>query len=518
MNRTFRTVTVGSVGLACLLFTLPAQPQDATNRGLAPEVFTAVYSDVSAPLGEMAVQPMPSGTRQIIPLMPRTRPSFRSDAADPVAREASGPGVLGLKLNFDGQHADGVAPPDTNGAVGLTQYVQWVNLVWNVYDKNTGTKLGGPFPGTQFWAGMPGRCSTFNSGDPIIQYDKAAGRWVAMQFAIQSFNATSICIAVSTTPDVLGSFARYEFDFGNQFPDYPKLGVWPDGYYVTVRTFPGGGNFIGARSCAMDRSKMLAGLPAPTAICFQLGTADDGLLPSDLDGLTPPPVGSPNYQIDQGTSTNLRLFKFHVDFVVPANSTFTGPTLLTVASYSRPFTVPQPPPGEQLDALGEFMMYRLPYRNFGSHESLLANHSVSNAGKAAVRWYEIRGLSGAPTVFQSGTVSAANVHLWMGSIAQDKMGNIAVGFSASNNVAVKPSVAVTGRLPGDPPGTMRTPHALVIGTGVQTNTSNRWGDYSAMAVDPIDDCTLWFTTEYIKTNGSFNWDTRISSFTFPDCQ
>ena len=168
--------------------------------------------------------------------------------------------------------------------------------------------------------------------------------------------------------------------------------------------------------------------------------------------------------------------------------------------------------------LGWAMMYRLAYRNLGTHESLLANHTVNNAGKSAVRWYEIRDLSTSPTVFQQGTIMAGNVHLWMASIAQDKLGNIAVGFSASNNVGVKPTIAVTGRLPGDPPGMMRTPHAILIGTGVQTGGLTRWGDYSAMTIDPLDDCTMWYTTEYLKTNGSFNWNTRIASFTFPNCQ
>jgi hypothetical protein len=297
------------------------------------------------------------------------------------------------------------------------------------------------------------------------------------------------------------------------------MGVWPDGYYVTSNTFPNGNFFSGAKSCAMDRVKMLAGLPA-TAVCFQLSTSEWSLLPSDLDGLTPPPAGSPNYNIELGSSTNLRMFKFHVDFTVPANSTFAGPTLITVNSYSDfcfGSCVPQPGTGQRLDALGERLMHRLPYRNFGTHESLLASHAVTNAGVAAVRWYEIRGPGGAPSVFQQGTVAANNVYLWVPSIAQDKQGNIAVGFSAGNGVGVRPTLAVAGRLPGDPPGTMRTPHALVIGSGVQTGTS-RWGDYAAMTIDPIDDCTLWFTGEYMKTSGSRSWSTRITSFTFPSCQ
>jgi hypothetical protein len=519
MNRTFRAVTVGSVGLACLLLAPPAQPAEATKDGLVPQVIVPARSDISPALRDIPVAPIPYGKEWIVPIGRIPRPAAVTKGPDAVAHTPTAESVItALKLNFDGQSANGVAPPDTNGAVGLTQYVQWVNLQYTVYDKNTGAVVGGPFPGTHFWAGFGGPCQSFNSGDPIIQYDKAAGRWVGMQFAFQNFSAASICVAVSTTPDALGTYARYEYKFGNQFPDYPKLGVWPDGYYFTVNTFPNGGSFTGAKACALDRTKMLAGLAAPNAICFQLAPSEASLLPSDLDGPTPPPAGSPNYNIELGNSTTLRLWKFHSDFLVPANSTFTGPTLITVAGYSDANLVPQPAPGELLDSLGDRMMYRLPYRNFGTHEVILANHSVNNAGKAAVRWYEIRNLSGAPSIFQQGTIAAGNVHLWMGSLAMDKMGNIAVGFSASNNLAVKPSVGVTGRLPGDAPGTMRTPHGLVVGTGVQTGTFNRWGDYSAMAIDPIDDCTLWYTQEYIKTTGSFNWSTRISSFTFPNCQ
>jgi hypothetical protein len=542
MNKRLTTLVIVAP-LLVLALTPPVRGQEGPSGVRAPEVITAVRSDISPPLGEMPVMALPDGPRQIIPLMPRPRPDIRSDAADPLAREASGPGVLGLKLNFDGQGATGRAlPPNTNGAVGLTQYVQWVANLWNVYDKNTGTKLGGPFLGQRFWAGFGGRCQMEDGYNPIIQYDKAAGRWVAMQRA-GNFDA-SICFAVSTTPDALGAYARYEYDFGFEISAEPKLGVWPDAYYVTSKTYlppgspesrPGIALFptffgaksvaqdFGAKPCAMDRAKMLAGLPAPTAICFQLSEdADNWLLPADLDGPTPPPPGSPNYHIGLGTSTNLRLFKFHVDFVVPANSTFTGPTLLSVASYSElcySQCVPQPSPGELLDGRGDRLMYRLPYRNFGDHETIVANHSVNNGGVAGVRWYEIRDLSKTPSVFQQGTVAAGSVHLWMGSIAQDKMGNIAVGFSASNSVAVKPSIGVAGRLPGDAPGTMRTPRALMIGTGVQLafGSGDNWGSYSAMAVDPIDDCTLWYTTEYLKTNGSFNWSTRISSFTFPNC-
>lgn len=271
--------------------------------------------------------------------------------------------------------------------------MQWVNLSYAIYDKATGAMLAGPFPGTTFWAGFGGNCQSFNGGDPIILYDKAAGRWVATQLAYNAgFSSNSYCVAVSTTSDALGSYARYEYNFGNQLPDYPKLGVWPDAYYWTSNTFPGGGSFIGAKSCAMDRAAMLAGTSA-VSVCFQLTTNEWSLLPTDLDGSTPPPAGAPNYNIELWNSTTLRLYKFHADFAVPANSTFTGPTAITVASYSEycfSNCVPQPGTGQRLDALGDRLMHRLAYRNFGTHEAIVASHTVTSGGIAAVRWYEIR--------------------------------------------------------------------------------------------------------------------------------
>jgi hypothetical protein len=519
MNKGFTTLTVVAASLGSLLVVSSSRAQTERSTS-APEVIVAERYDVSRPLRDIpVVWPKDNEEEREGTNPPRRGSRPPAVGLDAAIRPSGAPDafVNGLELNFDGQGATGVAPPDTNGVPGATQYVQWVNLQYNVYDKSTGALVGGPFPGTHFWAGFGGKCENENGGDPIMQWDKAAGRWVALQLAYNNgFTSNSICMAVSTTPDALGAYARYEFNFGSNLPDYPKMGVWPDGYYVTSNTFPPGA----AKSCAMDRTKMLAGLPAPTAICFQLAASEWSLLPSDLDGLTPPPVGSPNYNIELGSATNLRMYKFHVDFAVPANSTFTGPTLLTVNSYSEfcfSNCVPQPGTGQRLDALGDRLMHRLPYRNFGTHESILGSHAIINAGVAAVRWYEIRGLSGTPSVFQQGTVAANNVYLWFPSIAQDKQGNIAVGFSAGNGAGVRPSLAVAGRLPGDPPGTMRTPHALVIGTGVQTGTS-RWGDYAAMTIDPIDDCTLWFTGEYMKTSGSRSWSTRISSFTFPSCQ
>jgi hypothetical protein len=433
-------------------------------------------------------------------------------------------------LNFDGindAQGGGFVPPDTNSAVGATQVVETVNVAYAVYDKTTGTQIMAPVNIQTLYKSLGGQCATGNLSDPVVNYDKAAGRWLITMIAFNnSFSVNNSCVAVSTTSDATGTFHVYSFAYGNKLPDYPKVGVWPDAYYITTDSFPNGGFFTGAETCALDRTNMLAGNPA-TMICFQRTASDFALLPSDLDGATAPPAGSPNYQMDLGSSTQLNLYQFHVDFAVPANSTFTGPTKLTVASYTDACAttgacIPQPSGGEVLDALGDRLMYRLAYRNFGDHEALVASHSVkpSGTGGAAsgVRWYEIRSPHSSPVVFQSGTLGggSSNASLWMGSIGMDKAGDIALGFSVSAST-VDPSIAYTGRVPTDALGKMEAVKLIVKGTGVQTNSFNRWGDYSSMQIDPTDDCTFWYTQEYYKTTGSFNFSTRLASFKFTTC-
>lgn len=250
------------------------------------------------------------------------------------------------------------------------------------------------------------------------------------------------------------------------FPDYPKFGIWPDAYYNTINVFPARG-FAGAEACAFDRSAMLAGAPA-SAICFQQPSTVSSLLPADLDGSTLPPAGSPNYFVGLADSTHLNFFRFHVDFSNPANSSFSGPTLVSVAPYSeicaRATTVaciPEPQPGEKVDGLADRVMFRLAYRNFGDHESLVVNHTVKGGELTGVRWYEIRNPS-APFIYQQSTLIDPNVNYWLGSIAMDKTGNMALGFSVSSHT-VFPSVYVAGRAPTDPAGATFGPRVLVDG-------------------------------------------------------
>jgi hypothetical protein len=492
-----------------------------------------VKHDVSPPLRNLVPSGQASTAADQQQLVARpTGPARSNSQSDPVAQQPTAPlSGVSTVLNFDGQSANdnrnllgfAFVPPDTNGAVGATQFVQIVNVTLAVYDKRTGAVLLGPETINTIWNGFGGPCETGNGGDPVVLYDQLASRWLVSQLQFNStFTSNQQCIAVSTSSDATGSYNRYVFDFGANFPDYPKFGVWPDAYYCTANTF-GPRSFLGAQACAFDRAAMLAGTSA-AMICFQNPPNVASLLPSDLDGSTLPPVGQPNFFVDIADSSDLNIFQFHVDFANPANSTFTGPVLIPVAPFTeicaRAITlacIPEPPPGEKVDGLGDRLMFRLAYRNFGDHESLVVNHTIKGGALAGVRWYEIRSPGSSPVVFQQGTVVDPNTDFWMGSIATDKTGNIALGFSASSR-DLDPSVFVVGRAPSDPPGTMAGPTVLVNGSGVQEMSFRRWGDYSSMAIDPNDDCTFWYTQEYYKTAGSFNWSTRISAFKFDSCK
>ncbi len=421
-------------------------------------------------------------------------------------------------------------PPDNNGAPGLNQYVQYVNLTYQVFDKSGNTILG-PLSGNAFWSGFGGSCQTDNSGDPIIRFDAAAQRWVVSQFAINNSAPDYECVAVSTTSDATGSYNRYAFPFSN-FPDYPKMGVWPDAYYFTFNNYNIAGTaFVGANVCAADRTKMLAG-SAATIQCFQQNSKQFGMLPSDLDGATPPAAGTPNFfmEMDPDHSANLSMYAFHVDFVTPGNSTFTGPTLIPVAAFtplcsavSRNACVLQPTTGsDHLEGLSDRLMYRLAYRNFGDHTTLLVSHTVVAGNTSGIRWYEIHDPETNPTVYQSGTYAPTTQYRWMGSVAMDQTQDIAVGYSRSSSAAGDyPSLAYAGRVPTDPLGTLESEVTLLAGEGSQSSGGfNRWGDYTSMTVDPTDDCTFWFSEEYLKAtgvNGGFNWSTAIGSFSFPSC-
>jgi len=486
-----------------------------------------VHHDVSPPLSEMIKHaPPPSLERRevepmkLIPLPP----GMDQPQEDPVIQVATvPPPTPPVGTSFEGlgngQYGFSVtsAPPDTEGTVGATQYVQWVNTSFAVFNKSTGALIAGPTAGNTMWSEFGGGCQTNNDGDPIVLYDKMAQRWIFSQFSVSTTPYLQ-CIAVSTTSDATGTYNRYSFQYSN-FDDYPKMAVWTDAYYETFNMFAGGTTFVGADACAYNRAAMLTGASA-TQVCFQQSSSVGGLLPSDFDGTTAPPAGSPDYLVYFGTN-NLNLYKFHVDFTTPTNSTFTGPTVINVASFSPlcggGTCVPQPSTTQQLDSLADRLMYRLAYRNFGTHESLVVNHSVVAGTGGGIRWYEIQNPSGTPTVAQQSTFAPDSNYRWMGSVAMDQAGDLAVGYSVSSS-SVSPSVRFAGRVPTDPASTLESEVSIIAGTGSQSGSSlSRWGDYSAMQVDPADDCTFWFTEEYMKTTGAFNWNTRIANFKFPGC-
>ena len=494
------------------------------------EVYQPITSDTSPPLRELAGRtvtiPGPaspiflgripytsSGLAQADPALQTTTLSTQTYTPVPNL------GFDGLGVGFPNFTVQ-YAPPDTNGAVGDTQYVQWVNAAFAIFNKD-GTVAQGPTPGKTPWKGFGGGCEQNNDGDPIIQFDKAAHRWVFTQFSV-STKPYLQCLAVSTTPDATGPYFRFAFSFGNtDFPDYPKLGVWPDGYYMSFNIFANGFFYSGPRACAIDRSAALAST-LPTMICYQLSSSIGSLLPSDLDGATPPPAGSPNYLLAFATNS-LQAFKFKPNFASPSSSTLTGPATLSVAAFTPACNggtcIPQPGTTQKLDSLADRLMYRLAYRNFSDHESLVVNHSIqTGAAASAIRWYELRIASQTPSVFQTGTYAPDALARWMGSVAMDQAGNMLVGYSTSGGSGTSyPGIRVAGRAPTDPAGTLQTETTLVFGSGSQTGGLNRWGDYSSMAVDPVDDCTFWFTTEYLKASGSFNWSTRIAQVKFANC-
>ena len=427
--------------------------------------------------------------------------------------EGIGQGFAGFTVQY--------APPDTNGAVGPNNFVQTVNVSFAVFTR-TGSLLYGPAKINTLFTGFGGLCETDNDGDPSVVYDQLADRWLITQFAISGANGSSVpyleCIAISTSGDPTGTYYRYSFP-RSYFPDYPKLGLWPDAYYMSTNDFSGN-SFAGATTWAFDRAKMLAGAAA-TAQLFHLSLLYGGLLPSTLDGKTLPPAGAPNYFLALNDSSSLALWKFHVDFANSANSTLTGPITIPVAGYTELCNggtcVPQAGTTQQLDSLADRVMYRLAYRNFGDHEALVVNHSVApTAGGGGVRWYEIRSPGGTPTVYQQSTFAPDARYRWMGSAAMDRVGDIAVGYSVSS-AAMSPAIAYTGRTPADPLSTLQAETTLINGTGSQLSGLKRWGDYSSMAIDPVDDCTFWYTTEYLTASGTFNWHTRVGTFKFANC-
>jgi PKD domain-containing protein len=435
--------------------------------------------------------------------------------------------------NFNGIGYTALVPPDTNGDVGPKNYIQMVNSRFEIFNKQ-GVALAGPANISSLWsaAGFPGPCATRNDGDPVVVYDNLADRWLMSQFANPtgfSTPPTHECIAVSQTGNpVTGGWFLYDFTF-NFAHDYPKIGVWPDGYYMSSqRGFPGGS----LNAVVFDRARMLAGNPATFQSFNPAGPALI-LLPSDLDGPAPP-AGTPDFfarAVDGGLwggTDRVDLFAFHVDWGNPALSTFTTlPSVATAANDQNlcggaglfDNCVPQPGTSTVIETLPHWSQGHLQYRNFGTRETLVFDHTVDadNTDHAGVQWFELnRPPLGAWSMFQQGTYAPDASHRWMGSIAMDRLGDLALAYSISNGTSIFPGISYTGRQTGDPLGTMPQPEtSLVNGLSAQTFNGSRWGDYASMTVDPVDDCRFWFTSEYMGGGGF--WATRIGSFRFSAC-
>jgi hypothetical protein len=540
MKRHYKRVSLAGILTPALLVFSLALPASAQDTRTIPIIIRETAHAITPPMSVVAepVAPRTGGQRTALPVHRRPGLPIVSLKPDSVVQELSPAPLVSTTnlLNFDGvSDVDADAPPDTNASVGNTQVVETVNTSYQVFNKSTGASLLGPAEIGSLFSFLtgPGQICNgdlFTTGlfisysDPVVLYDKTAGRWLISIVAFDGLflSTFSECIGVSTTSDATGSYAVYEFSFGSNLNDYPKFGVWPDAYYASYNIFANAQTFVGPEVCAYDRAAMLAGASA-SAVCFQRGTGDASFLPSDLDGATLRATGEPNFYLELGTSSSLKLYKFHADFATPSNSTFTGPTLLPVASYTEACAstgtcIPQAATRQKLDSLGDRLMFRLAYRNFADHEALVATHSVkAGTTPAGVRWYEIRSPGGTPAVYQQGTLTSGGTSLWMGSIATDKAGDIAVGFSESSS-KIHPSIGYTGRVPTDTLGTMESISAIFSGLGSQNGGLSRWGDYTSMAIDPGDDCTFWYANEYLPNNGSFNWNTRLAAFRFSGCQ
>ncbi len=428
-----------------------------------------------------------------------------------------------------------VAPPDTTGDLGPNHYVQWVNLRYAIYTLTRGTNneitafnlvSGFPKNGNVLWSGFGGRCQTDNDGDPIVQYDQVNDRWILTQFAVSGTPYTQ-CVAVSTSGDPTGTYYRYAYSYSTDFNDFPKMGIWNGAYTITYNMFKRGRTFSGSKVCAFETAKMLTGAAAPQ-VCAQTGSSSHSLLPADVEGTTLPAAGSAIPLLSM-TSTSIQYWKFAVNFAAKTG-TLTGPTAISgIASFSRTCgggtCIPQQGVTQQLDSLADRLNYRLSYRKFADgHESLLVNHSVASGGGAGIRFYELRNATGqtvstaTPVVYQQGTFAPSSDYRWMGSAAMDKTGGIGIGYNVSSS-SVKPSIRYAVRGPADPLGVLGGEASILSGPGAQTgNQLSRWGDYSTMSVDPVDGCTMVFTTEYIPSDGSFNWATNIASFKLSTCQ
>jgi hypothetical protein len=565
---------------AALLF-LAASPPAAAQRTPRPQPLTPKFSqavafDVSPALRSLPrpARPLVFDPNKIVEVRPERGPEgseaheVKGHTADGVLQPFSPALTIPAPLvTFEGLsnqdnfnlYGGRVNPPDPDGEVGPNHYVELINLVLAVFDKQ-GNRLTGPTKIGDLWIGFAIPDCTDPSGDPVVLYDQLANRWILSQFTTSGLDDPTKpfwnCVAISTTGDPTGTYYRYAFEttFNGvfYFPDYPKYGVWTNSYLLTSRDF-GPTTEYGISVYALEKNKMISGNPNARAVHFFLDSTvvplyliGDGLLPADIDGTrrpiddAPAPiVGTQDDNASYGATFDaLNIWELSVNWQANPVASISLKTQLPVASFDSIFPcspdsrdcLPQPGVPSRtrwLDILSyrQRPTFRLAYRNFGTYESLVTNQSVEALpGVAGARWYEIRRTGSTYSVYQQGTYAPNDgVHRWMGSIAQDKNGNMALGYSVVNGTNVYPGIRYTGRLAGGPLGQMTLGEGIIIdGSGVQTTMNSRWGDYTDMTVDPTDDCTFWYVNEYYTLAGqqssAAGWQTRIASFRLPGCQ
>lgn len=443
-----------------------------------------------------------------------------------------------------GESFTGPTPPDTIGEVGTTHFMQMVNsadgALFSLYDKTDGSFVNGPFRLSQL-APAGDLCASAPAGDGVVVFDQLVNRWLLLEFVDGSVG-NRLCVYLSTGDDPLTSFWSFYGFSTDRFPDYPKVAVWGDTYGITTNEQNPGGT-AQPSVYLLDRARMLADEPAgivsfsvPPLAAFGFQT----LTPADVDGRLAPAAGSPGilmrHRDDEAHNPPgqagdiLEIWESTVDFDTPANSSLVGPFEIAVAEFDSNLCglagasdacVPQFATAQGLDTIKQAIMWRLSYRNFETHETLLGNFTVDVDGNdvAGIRWFELRKAPGGDWgLHQEGTFGDSIDHRWLGSIAMDRLGNIALAFSTSSEKFL-PNIAYTGQKAGSALGAMSEPQTLVIrSTWFQEGTS-RWGDYSSMTVDPSDDLTFWFTTERILVvpiglDFVGLWTTDITSFNF----
>jgi len=450
---------------------------------------------------------------------------------------------------------------DPNGAVGTKQYLEWVNSSYQAYDKITFAPVfAKPVLGDAPWRAARMSSCYGTNGAGVVLFDHLASRWVLGRR--QGTSSYYYCMAVSNTDDLtsstlkwnvyqlsLNSLLGHNSNLHTYFPDYPRIGTWSDGYYVSMDLQDPDLHYkpVGVLVCAFDRTNMLLGTKAKSPQCFRTPNPpttglfrSHSLLPADIEGRNAPPAGAAENFIGivnpsgkLTTSTALNLWKFHVDWTTPANSSFVGPTAITVTSYTpgcytvaqplKTTCVPEPSSASTLiaiDSVGDRLMHRFAYRRFlgtSARESYIVTHTVlaGSNQRTGIRWYEMR-----PTgqIVNSGTISPSDTTFrFMPSAAQDKVGNLAVGYSASGTVL---HPAIRASYLNLPSHSAPTEFNLMTGTADEEN-SFHWGDYTSMTVDPVDDCTFWYVNEYYtqnQTGTGINWQTNLSNFKIVNCQ